>query len=54
MGEGEVILTFAYSRPQATKNGLHTEFLWWRGVEQLESGLVSWNDCFCDADSETK
>ena len=46
----------SYSRPQATKkkNGLHTDFLWWRGVERLQSGLKSWNDCFRDADTETK
>ena len=43
----------AYSRPQTTINGLQTDFLWRRGVELLESGLISWNDCFCDADTET-
>ena len=36
----------SYSRPQGTTNGLHTDFLWWRGVERLESGLISRNDFF--------
>ena len=36
------------------KNGLHTDFLWWRGIERLESGLLFWNDCFWDADTEIK
>ena len=71
---GHQATNVSYNRPQATKNGLHTDFLWWRGVERLQSGfffgkllpfadfwcsflilyLISWNDCFCDADTETK
>ena len=42
----------SYSWPQATINALHTDFLWWGGVERLESGLISWNDCFRDTDTE--
>ena len=51
---GHQAIKVSYSRPQATQNGLHTDFLWWRGVERLESSLISWNYCFCDADTETK
>ena len=51
---GHQATKMSYSRLQATKNGLHTDFWWWRGVERLESGLISWNDCFCNADTETK
>ena len=58
--EVKVIPTFEHQtaekltvdRPQATLNGLHTDFFWRRGVEPLKSGLISWNDCYCDGDTE--
>ena len=43
-----------YSQPQATINGLHTVFWRMRGDEWLKNGLISWTDCFCDTDTETK
>ena len=33
---------------------LHADFSWWGGVERLESGLISCNDWFYDAGTETK
>ena len=42
-----------YSWPQATINDLYTDFLFCGGVERMESGLISWKDRFCAADTDT-